>query len=151
MTAVYNEARDQMFALFEAAWQANAPAIATYEPEIRWQGRERQEVPASDQFWCRVSAQSVSETQSTLSDCVEEPGRKRYTSSGLIFVQLFGPKEEEDYEKLEQLAIVARNAFRGKTTPGKVWFRNARINTIPEEVDFYRLNAVAEYEYDEVG
>lgn len=152
MTLQYDQARDEMFALFKAAWDANSAAIAGYIPEVRWQGKELTTKPDRSKFWARVSIQSVIEQQATLSNCVIEPGKKKYESSGLIFVQLFAPKVTDGaYELLQQLAKVARDAYRGKTTPGNVWFRNVRINTLSPEELFFRLNVVGEYEFDEVG
>lgn len=156
MTVRYDEARDEMFALFKAAWDANATALVGYIPEVRWQGREiatpNAGKPDNSKFWARVSIQSVLEQQATLSNCVVEPGKKKYESSGLIFVQLFGPKSRATaYDDLQKLAIVARDAYRSKVTPGQVWFRNVRINTLQPEELFYRLNVVGEYEFDEIG
>lgn len=151
MTTVYNEARDQIFELFNIAW-LETEAIVSYVPEVRWQGKEVGDVPDGSKFWCRVSTQSVFERQSTLSNAAGEPGKKHYNSSGLVFVQLFAPKEiDTSYEQAQLLARIARDAFRGKTTIGKVWFRNVRINNLEPEELFYRFNIVAEYEYDEVG
>jgi|SRR5688572_14082970 len=152
MTVRYDEARDEMFALFKAAWDANTTAIAGYVPEVRWQGKELTTKPDRSKYWARVSLQSVLEQQATLSNCVIEPGKKKYESAGLIFVQVFAPKAiATAYDTLQKLAIVARDAYRGKTTPGNVWFRNVRINTLEPEELFYRLNVVGEYEFDEIG
>lgn len=152
MTLEYDAARDEMFALFNAAWQANSAAVVGYVPEVRWQGRETTEKPDRSKFWARVSLQSVGEGQATLSNCVIEPGKKKYESFGLIFVQLFGPKSRATaYDDLQKLAMLARDAYRGKTTPGNVWFRNVRINTLQPEELFYRLNVIGEYEFDEIG
>lgn len=152
MTLEYDAARDEMFALFLTAWNANTTALVGYVPEVRWQGKEDGTKPDRSKFWARVSIQSVLEQQATLSNCVVEQGKKKYESAGLVFVQLFGPKAVATaYDDLQKLAKVARNAYRGKTTPGNVWFRNVRINTLGPEELFYRLNVVAEYEFDELG
>jgi len=152
MTVGYSEARNQMFALFKAAWDAGSAAIVGYVPEVRWQDNELADKPQSGKHWCRASTQSVIERQATLSDCVGEPGKKRYESAGLVFVQLFAPKSVANAsEKAQQLAVIARNAFRGKSTAGGIWFYNVRINNLAAENLFYRFNVVAEYEYDEIG
>lgn len=152
MALEYDQARSEMFALFNDAWTANAATIVGYVPEVRWQGKELSTKPDNSKFWARVSIQSVIEQQATLSNCVIEPGKKKYESAGLVFVQLFAPKSvDNSYELLQQLAKVARNAYRGKTTPGNVWFRNVRINTLAPEQLSYRLNVVSEYEFDEIG
>lgn len=152
MTTTYSEARNQINALFLAAWNAGSPAISTYIPEIRWKGDAKRELPDGSKFWCRVSIQTVLEEQSTLSTCEGKPGQKRYTASGLVFVQIFCPKSDtQAYSKGGKLAEVARNGFRGKSTPGKVWFRNARINELDPEELYERFNVVTEFEYDELG
>ena len=149
----FDEVRNEIFALFNAAWEANTAAIVGYVPEVRWQGVQERDLPESSKFWVRVSKQTVFEEQATLSTCEGKPGQKKYTASGLVFVQLFCPKSNAQAVELGQkLAKVARNAFRGKTTPGKIWFRNARINDgIPPEELYERFNVVTEFEYDELG
>lgn len=152
MTTTYSEARNQINELFAAAWKANTAAIAGYVPNIEWQGVQPRDKPESSKYWARVSVQSVFEEQTTLSTCEGRPGQKRYTASGLVFVQLFCPKSIiGSFETGGKLAQVAKKAFRGKTTPGKVWFRNCRINELEPEALFYRFNVVTEFEYDELG
>lgn len=152
MTTTRSEARNEINGLFLAAWNAGAGALAGYVPEIEWQGRQPRNTPDGSKFWARVSMQTVFEEQTTLSTCEGKPGQKRYTASGLVFVQLFCPKSNtQAFEIGGKLAEVARNAFRGKSTPGKVWFRNARINELDPEELYYRFNVVTEFEYDELG
>lgn len=152
MTTNYIDARNEINSLFYEAWQLKAAAIAGYLPEIRWQGVQYRSLPDGSKIWGRVSIQTVFEEQTTLSTCEGKPGQKRYTASGLVFVQLFCPKSDtESYAKGGKLAKIARDAFRGKSTPGKVWFRNARINEIPPEELYERYNVVTEFEYDELG
>lgn len=151
MTTNYESARDEMFALLNVAWQAGASAIVGYTPEIRWQGITKEGKVDVSKYWARVSIESVDGEQTTLSDCAGALGQKRYTDYGLVFVQLFAPIEAQQSQlKLGRLGMLARNAYRGVSTDGKVWFRNARIKTIPDELEFHRLNIVAEYQYDEL-
>lgn len=149
MTTNYVQAIDEIFSLANAAFVANAAAIVGYLPDIRWPGVAEAGTPDASKFWARVSQQTVLEEQTTLSG---EDGKKRYTASGLVFVQLFCPfSDVAAMEKGRALAVMARNAFRGKTTSGKVWFRNARINELAPADGAYRFNVVTEYEYDEIG
>lgn len=148
----FDEVDDEIKALFLAAWQANAGAVVGYIPEVRWQGVQYRSLPDGSQFWARLSKQTVFEEQATLSTCEGKPGQRKYTASGLVFVQLFCPKSNtQAFELGQKLAKVARNAFRGKTTPGKIWFRNTRINEINPEELYERFNVVTEFEYDELG
>ena len=152
MTIEFDQARDEIFTLFNTAWQAETGAVAGYVPEIRWQGVEYRDTPDGSKFWARVTKDTVLEEQTTLSTCEGKPGQKRYTASGLVFVQIFCPKSNTQAFAIGQkLAKIARNAFRGKTTPGKIWFRNVRINELDPEELYYRFNVVTEFEYDELG
>lgn len=152
MTIEYNDAIDEMFALFNAYWNANTSAIAGYIPEVRWIGNETDTKPNGSKHWARVSTQNLTEVQATLSNCVGIEGQKHYEANGLIFVQLFAPKQvDNSFEECRKLAQIAKKAFRGKTTPGKIWFRNVRINELAPDNLFYRINVVGEYEFDELG
>lgn len=148
----FDQVNDEINALFLAAWNAGSAAIAGYVPEIRWQGVQYRDLPDGSKFWVRLSKQTVFEEQATLSTCEGVPGKRKYTASGLVFVQIFCPKSNtQAFELGQKLAKLARNAFRGKSTPGKVWFRNTRINELTPEELYERFNVVTEFEYDEIG
>lgn len=150
MTTDYVGARDAIFGAFETAWNAGSAAIVGSVPEIRWQGKEKDEKPAVTAYWVRVSTQTVAEGQATLNS--QTNGKRRYRSEGLVFVQLFCPKsDKQGHENGEKLSVVARDAFRGKQIPGGVEFRNARINELPPDGDAFRFNVVANYRYAEIG
>jgi hypothetical protein len=148
----YDQANDEINALFLAKWNAESAAIAGYIPAIEWQGVTQRDAPDGSKFWVRVSKQNVFEEQSTLSTCEALPGQKRYTSSGLVFVQLFCPKSyQRSFEIGQTLAKLARDSFRGKSTDGGIWFRNVRINELPPEELYQRFNVIADFEYDEIS
>ena len=143
----YEDAVSEMFAQFNNKWESEASGIVGYTPDVRWPGVSEGDVPVN-KFWCRVSQQTVDEYQTGLSN----GENNRYTTIGLIFVQLFCPRTvDSSYWNGRKLAKIARNAFRGHTTENKVWFRNARINELDPENAFYRFNIIAEYEYDQIG
>lgn len=152
MSTTYPEAVDEMFSLLNTAWIANSAAIVGYLPELRWPNQEQPSTPDGSKFWGRVSQLTVQEIQTTLSDACGENGQKRYTASGLIFVQLFAPKSTaSSADTLRNLAQMLKTALRGHTTSGKVWFRNAQVKELSAENQSWRSNVVAAYEYDEVG
>lgn len=152
MTTTYVNAIDEMFALFNAAWQNNTSAIVGYVPTLYWPGIIPEDTPDASKYWGRVSQQTVTEEQSTLSNDEGLPGSKCFTINGLIFVQLFCPVSDVSAMQTGRLlAVVAKKAFRGKTTSSGVVFRNARINELSPENNAIRFNVVAEYEYDEIS
>lgn len=148
----YVDAQDEMYALLLAAWNANTPAIVGYVPELRYQNVEIPTKPDSSKYWARLSIQTVTEGQTTLSSSVVSDGHSRYTTNGLIFVQIFAPLSDSLCGRNGQLiSQVAKKAFRGHTTSGKVWFRNGRIQELPNDSQSVRFNVVTEYQYDELS
>ena len=153
MTTTYSAAVDEINAIFWNDWNSTKTSdIVGYVPAVRWEFVESQELPDSSKVWCRVSTQTVGIEQTTLSDSVGEQGHRRYTATGLVFVQIFCPKSlAQAGEFGRALSQVARNSFRGKSTQSGIWFRNARVNELPMEDLYYRFNVISEFEYDERG
>jgi hypothetical protein len=148
----YPSAIDQINEQFMTAWQAGAIDIVGYVPEIRWDGNEKATPPDGQKFWVLHSVQNVKEMQASLSDNTGLPGQKRYTSLGLVIIQFFMPKNVANAKSLGRtLAMIAKNAYRGKNTANGIWFKNVRINDLPTFEDWYRLNVIAEYSYDELA
>lgn len=148
----YAEASDEINLLIKEAWELQSSDIVGYIPELRWQGIQYRNLPDTSKYWARVSIQTIFEEQASLSNGVGLAGKRRFESSGLVFVQIFCPKSDaRAFEKGKLLAVIARDAFRGKSTESAIFFRNVRIQEIPQEDNFERLNIVAEFEYDEIG
>jgi len=142
----YEQAIDDIFGMFVPVWNAESAAVVGYVPEIRYQGVEEKEELPTGKYWCRLSQMSEDEGQATLrnGDC------QRYTTDGLLFVQLFCPKKDAEAMTLgRRLSVIARSAYRGKKSPNGVWFRNVRIKELAPESKWIKFNIIAEYEYDE--
>ncbi len=151
MTVTAEQAVDEMFALFREAWHSGTTAIVGSVPAVRWPNVEERSRPPLNSYWCRVSMQEVLAPQSSLKSGVAPNEGQRYTSTGLLFVQVFAPMSDaEAAEKGKALAELARSAFRGVETPGGVWFRNPRVTPLPPQDNAYRFNMVVDYEYDTI-
>lgn len=144
----YSAGRDEIFAQFNLA----LPSVGTligYAPNIVYQGVEEPAKMPTDKLWVRVSQQTVLESQATLSG---NDLKRRYSSEGLFFAQIFSPKSKpENYALSLAVANILKLAFRGKQTADCIWFRNVRIQELPAELAWFRINVVAEYQYDEIG
>lgn len=150
MTTTRADAIDEILGRVYSALAATV-SIVGYEIEMRWPGIETA-TPDSSKYWGRASYTTVSEEQDSLSVAVGEAGKRRFTTTGLAFVQLFCPQSsDESQERGNKLAVLFRNSFRSATGSGKVTFRNARVQELPPENGAIRFNVVAEYEYDELG
>lgn len=148
MIESYSAGRDELFAQFLLVLP-QAQTLLGYKPFVVYQGLESAEKSPTDKVWMRVSQQTVLESQATISG---NDLKRRYTSDGLLFVQLFIPKQAPElYDLALKVAEVVKRQFRGKQTENCIWFRNARIQELPPEAAWFRINVVAEYLYDEMG
>lgn len=146
MTTNYISARDSMFELIRSTAQA-----FSYFPHIEYPMIVNQSKPDASKIWLRASTQIVSVEQTALSTCEVENGKKLYTSYGLVIVEFYIPKIEPNGSLALMWAIQLQNAFRNASSNDGVIYRKARINDgIEPEENFFRLNVVANFEFDEV-
>ena len=147
----YDGATSEMYAFFWEAWKLGAPPIVGYLPEIRWMGVPFRELPPSSQFWARASIQTMGTQQATLSTCEGAPYQRKYNTYGLVVIQVFCPRSDtQAAEKGRQLAMVAQEAFQGRATENKIWFRKVRITELPPEELYERFNIIGEFNYDTI-
>lgn len=136
----YQQAKDEMFDVFKAAWDTTKYADRVhYEDVYKPRGK-------NDDPWATVTLQHASGYQSTLSGAI---GSRTFTRTGFITVQVFTPTGKGLQEAYE-LARVVSDAFEGTSTPGGVWFRNVRLNEVGRDGEFFQLNVVIEFRYDEI-
>lgn len=123
-----------------------------YDIDIRWPNNEKDSKPDASKIWLRVSRQTVTNPQTAIQNNFRGQSARKYTNNGLLFIQIFSPKTNGVFPKVEKLAeMFVKEVFRGKSTEHCIVFRNARFNELPPENDWYRLNVVTEYEYDEIS
>lgn len=154
MSATPQQARKEVFALIAAAWADKAPAAvnAAQAPELRYQGAEQATLPGATNFWGRASTQLATTRQSAhiMSD---GPGGSpvEFMTTGVVFVQIFAPmKGQGNYAKGELLAELCQCAFMAAETASGVWFRNPRINELPNDGTWYRWNVLADFQFNQV-
>jgi hypothetical protein len=154
MPTNYLQARDDMFAQFRAAWTdavTGAGSIVGAVPMALFPAMETQDPIPTDVYWCRVTLLPNDTEQTGFSNGAYAPGNRRYTSYGLIVVQIFGPRQNADVaDKLALLAQCAQKAFRKETANGVV-LRNASFRPMLPEENWEGMIVQAEYEYDEIG
>lgn len=141
MTCVnITQARDEILAKFLAAWIANETSAAL--PVIY--GDVVGEVPASGS-WARVTVRHNIGGAATLGG---EVGNRRFRHEGIVTVQVFTEHGNGQVDS-DVLATVAMDAFEGEvTSPGRVIFRNVRINEVGLDGQWFQVNVLAEFEYD---
>lgn len=142
MTATLGQARDEICAVFRTAWIAGPPSstLPVLYPDVS------QEIPASS-AWARVTVAHNVGGQATLAN---ESGQRRFRHVGIVTVQIFTPTGDGQVLS-DQLITIVKDAFEGvTTTPGRVIFRRTRVNEVGQEGQWFQVNVLADFEYDEV-
>lgn len=143
MTATVSQARNEMHALFKAAWEAeeisrDLPVLYGDVPGL---------LPPSEGNWARITVQHQEGFQATLSGAT---GNRRFRRLGVVTVQVFTEFGDGQVDA-DALGIITKNTFEGEvTSPGRVIFRNVRLNEVGQDGQWFQTNVLADFEYDEV-
>lgn len=139
MTATYAQAVDDILGLFKVAWDTTGyTAIYT---NVAGDTPDDEEDP-----WARVTIQHTDGGQGSLTGGL---GTTRWTRFGILTVQLFVPSGE-GLSEAHTLGKLVTDAFEGVSTTNGVWFRNVRINEIGPDGEWYQVNVLVDFTYDEV-
>lgn len=146
----FTGAKDETYSRFWSLINANS-SILGYVPVVRWFGTNLPATPESNKTYAEVRFEEVTSGQSSLSACVDQPGKSKYTSEGL-FTAVFHSALNLPGElaKAEELAQKVREGFGGWHSPGGVWYRQTRIASGIAENFFYKTLLLIEFEFDEV-
>lgn len=141
MTSSANGFRDQVNGMIAAAVGPSA--------KIVWEGKAVKDAdkPVASDSWIRVIVQHVTGRQASLAGA---DGRRRWRRAGFVHVQAFAPLRTSSVKGATALACMVRDALQGNTTAGCAWFRNARIAEVGESQDWFQVNAIVDFEYDEI-
>lgn len=138
MTATYAQARDDILTMVKTVWDTTGLTMV-YDDVAG-------EPPAGATSWARSTIRHNEGRQTTLADA---EGKKRFERTGLLIVQIFTPSGE-GLSSADDLAKVISDAFEGQTSPRGVWFKNVRVNEVGPSGNWYQVNVVVEFQYDEV-
>ena len=142
------EGRADIYAYFKAYWDANAgAAVGGTAPGVLWDGIEKGSAPDESGAHARLTLLPAGEYQATLAD---ETGARRWTSFGSVIVECYAPRGKQGFARAEALATVARDAFRGRKSPGGAWFKNASVRRMGPDKGWFRFDAVTQFEFDDV-
>lgn len=153
MSTSPQQARKEIFALIDADWQAKAPAIVAplAVPELRWQGVEKAALPGSTKFWARAGTQLATTRQAAFAMAGLGGTVPVYDTAGVVTIQIFAPMTDPSgYAKGELLAELGQCMFMARETASGVWFRNPRINELPNDGTWYRWNVLSDFQFNQV-
>ena len=94
----------------------------------------------------RVTIRHASSAQRTLGGI----DQRVFTNEGVVIVQVFTPRDDgTSRRKCLRLADVVKRAMQGQRT-ANVWFRNVVAQEIGDEDQWYHINVVSNFEWDEL-
>lgn len=133
MSLTVEQARDEMSALFNTAW---SPRV------VLWDGVPGNDKPTTRVSWARFAIRHSDGGSASIS-------RNHFRRYGTIIIQLFSPVGD-GLSALDPLTKIALDAYEGQSTAGGAWFRNVRSKEIGPDGDWYQVNVLVDFEYDEV-
>lgn len=137
----YQAAIDELFGIA-------AVPLAAANIDVKWPGAPQSAKPAREKTWARVSAQIVTDDQSSLANSA---GKKRYHATGLLYVQLFCSRiEANGLDNGRTIAKAVQAAFRVDAPSGVMWFRDQKIRELPITEESYPINVVVTFEYESI-
>lgn len=104
--------------------------------------------PPTNAPWIRVGIEDTG--QGRLPPLVAERGSRRYTTDGILTVELF-TLAGDGRRASQTLGEAVLAAFRGNRTEGGVWFRRERVKPVGPDGVWWHENAIVEFQYDSIG
>lgn len=142
-------ALDEIQALFWTAWQAGSPpygAGGSAVVDVRWPNDDEEAEPTQGLPWARVTIRHAGGDQYSLGP----PGNRLFEHYGWVGIQIFVPLGR-GLAVARALAMIAKNAFEGATTPSGVWFRKCHVQEVGKDPagTWDQTNVMCEFVYDE--
>lgn len=137
MSLTLAAARDEIHTLFETVWTPTGIPLHYWDVSSDTPGD-------SNAAWAAIRAQWTLGRQRGLA-----VGVRRYEREGIVTVQIFTPFGA-GMQQSDDLSKIAYDAFEGVDTPNGVWFRSVRVNSIGQMGEWYQVNVIADFFYDEV-
>jgi len=145
MTATATEAYDDVLALFKTVWDPTGHR-AIWDNVSKAKPPDNVVPGGAPKPWARVNYNLGPRFQSSLSN---ENGKKRWTQTGFVVVQIFISTAEGLSPALDLVKIV-EDGFEGKKTPNQVWMKDSDVNIVGVEGEWFQVNVTTNFEYDEV-
>lgn len=140
MSLTYAQAYDELLTQITEAWKTANPTYA-----LQYDDLGTPQTPKTETPWARVTIRHNRGEQETLANAL---GNRLFMRDGLITVQVFTPSGK-GLTRAYELAKVAADAFEGRATPGGVWFKNVRLREIGPDGNWFQVNVIADFEYNE--
>ncbi len=137
MSLTQAAARDEIQALFKVAWDTTGLPLHYWDVSA--------DVPGiSNGAWASIQVQWLLGRQRGFAT-----GTRRYEREGLVSISLYTPFGA-GMQQSDDLSKTIYDTFEGVDTPNGVWFRNVRVITVGHSGEWFQVNILADFLYDEV-
>lgn len=148
----YEEAVDDMCGMFNDGWTRLAPVPL---PRLEWEDLGQLAPPPSqDETWARFSLrhQAPQQLPSLGGRPVAKGGVGRiYSREGIVTVQVFAVLTGGDgRQAAARLARTVQEIFEGNRSPKGIQFPRVQIVEIGVDRQWYNVNTLAYFQYDEL-
>lgn len=145
MSITYLEAEDEVFGVFNVAWnEAVTAAGLSYVPQVVFPDIAVG-APDASQVYVEVYFQVVTENQTAMA---QQNGQNVYQSTALFNAQIFAPKQDPTALRIIKIIGEAlKDAFRVPSPSGEVWFRNQRLSQVAGNATRNQVNVVTNCVY----
>ncbi len=138
MSLTYDQAVDEILVMLKASWDTTGYPVI-YENVAADQ-------PSTITPYLVVTLRHATGEQASLAN---DNGVKRFRRDGLCVAQIRVPAGE-GLSNAYSLAKIVGDAFEGKASPGGIWFRDIRINEVGPDGEWFQINTLFNFTYDEV-
>lgn len=138
MSTTITEAQADIFSIVQAV--ANANGVAT-----RYEAMPGS-VPTSETIWIRPTLRHATGGQVSLTGAT---GSIKWSREGTLWVQIFAPMGG-GLSAAYEFAQKVLTAYQGVHTEHCVWFRNHRINEVGPDGEFYQINVLIDFIYEQI-
>lgn len=136
MIADRTDARDRILTPLKAVVDAQS-LYAIYDDSPK-------AVPTSgSQKWVRIMVKHRAGSRASLG---RADGKGKHTQAGFVFVEIYTPREDGLTDS-DILSAAFADSFRNGTD-GDIWYRDVAETEIGEDGNWFRVDVIAEFEYD---
>jgi hypothetical protein len=154
----YAQAEDEMRRVFLTRFNASALSVElkkrgsgnAYTPNVFFENNITTERIDNSEHFLRFYSRNLLKRQKSFTGGRNEAVGTRYTTQGLITIEIYFSKSSHEPEKANALKSVVENCFIQANANCGLWFRNPIIVDLDPDENFFRSNVLAEYEYDSV-
>lgn len=136
------DAFDFAMARFKTAWEAGAPAIVGYAPQILWPDVTTKEITRG-----QVIVKLVFAVTKKVRMNLGNPAWYHYTGSFMAII--LSPLDSVGSKYAKQLGELVKTAFQGQTENTDLHYREVLLRPYPGEGAYHQYRAEVRFEGDE--